>query len=184
MIWEALIFNPTWHAYFNLLSHDAGDISTHKIKIFADKITAVNEKAIPEGLMDVTSTPFDFRNGKFITDGIEDSHEQVKRGKGFDHNFVINGYDGTLKKAVEVVEEKVAVKMEVFTELPGVQFYTGNAINPVGICKNGDKYAKRGGFCLETQYFPNAINDDRFVSPLLKKGEKKVYNTIYKFSLM
>lgn len=176
------IFNPTWHGYFNLKGHMANDISSHKIKICADQITYVNDRAIPEGLMDVKGTPFDFVSDfKGICDEIDADNDQIKKGKGYDHNFALNSYDGNMRKVVEVKESDSGIEMDVYSDAPGIQFYTGNALSPEKLCKNGGLYVKRGGFCLETQYFPNAINDDRFISPLLKKDEKKALNTTYSF---
>lgn len=177
------IFNPTFHGYFNLAGHDYGTIYSHKIKIHADNYTSVNEVLIPESVDKVRGTVFDFTNFKYMNDGIDDPCEQIKRGKGFDHNFALNDYDGTFKKAVEVVEDNTGIKMDVYTDLPGMQFYAGNALNPKCVGKSGKMYVKRGGFCLESQYFPNAINDGRFISPLLKAGVKKVTNTSYRFSI-
>lgn len=176
------IFNPTFHGYFNFVGHDYGDLSTHKIKINTEKFTAVNDVLIPETLEPVKGTKLDFTDFRYMNDGIDDSFVQIQKAHGFDHNYSINDYNGKIRKAVEVVEDKSGIKMEVFTDLPGMQFYSGNFMNFTFPGKSGTIYKRRGGFCLESQYFPNAINDDRFASPLLKKGETKVTYTTYKFS--
>lgn len=178
------IFNPTWHSYFNLCGHDYGKIDTHKIKIEASKYTYVSDKLIPEKLEEVKGTPLDFYiDFRYMNDKIDDNDIQIQRGGGFDHNFCIDKYDGKMNLIATVKEDISGINMQVFSEMPGVQFYSGNSIKAPYKGKDNATYVRRGGFCLETQYFPNAINDERFVSPLLKSGEKKVLNTIYKFSI-
>lgn len=177
------IFNPTWHSYFNLAGFDYNDISTHKIKINADKFSYINKTLIPIKECDVKGTPLDFTFFRYMNDRIDDVYEQIKFAGGFDHNFILKEYDGTIKKVAEVIEDNSGIKMEVFTDMPCMQFYAGNMINATHIGKDDKKFVSRGAFCLETQYAPNSINDGVSVSSLIKKGERKTLNTIYKFSL-
>lgn len=176
------IFNPTCHSYFNLKGFDSGDIFSHKIKINADKFSYINNVLIPEKLESVKGTKLDFNTFRYMNDGIDDEYSQIKIAGGFDHNFVLNDYSNTIRKVAEVEEDESGIKMEVFTDLPGIQFYSGNMINAPYPGKKGIMFGKRSGFCLETQYYPNAINDGTDIIPLIEKGVKKVSNTIYKFS--
>ncbi|MFM7223707.1 MAG: hypothetical protein ACKO03_09805 [Bacteroidota bacterium] len=131
-------------------------------------------------MRDVKGTPFDFMNAKSIGTDIQQPDEQLLRGKGYDHNFVLNASNE--EAAVEVVEPRSGRKMEVFTTQPGVQFYTGNFLN--GTEKGrGTAYQFRTGFCLETQQFPDAPNQPNFPSAVLKAGEQWKGQTIYRFSI-
>ena len=178
------IHNVTQHAYFNLNGHDSGDVLSHKMMINADCFTPVSSRAsIPTGeIRPLDGSPLDLRKPTAIGDGLErgKDDEQMGFGGGFDHNFVING-EG-FKKCAEVYAEESGRVMEVYTDQPGVQFYSGNGLNVSG-AKGGATYGRRGGFCLETQHFPDSIHHENFASPVLKAGETFTSNTMYKFSV-
>lgn len=176
------VANMTNHSYFNLEGHDSGTILEHVLWIDADAITAVDAESIPTGeLRPVEGTPFDFRKPKAIGRDIEMEDDQLKKGGGYDHNFALNT-DGTMKKIAEVTAPVSGRKMEVFTDCVGVQLYTGNFIEESWIGKDGKAYGKRAGFCLETQFYPDAVNHENFASPVLKAGDIYKTTTVYKFS--
>ena len=180
---QTTVLNISNHAYFNLTGNPANTILNHEIKINADAFTPVDSTLIPTGVLKkVAGTPFDFTQYKKIGQDIDLQDQQLIFGKGYDHNFVLNANDGK-SPVVEVVEKNTGRKMEVFTTQPGVQFYTGNFLN--GSEKGrGVSYLHRTGFCLETQQFPDAPNQNDFPSTVLKPGETWKSKTTYKFSVV
>lgn len=175
------IANFTNHAYFNLAGHKSGSVLSHKVWIDADFFTETDDVSIPTGkLIPVAGTPMDFTSLKEIGRDIDADYEQLRLAKGFDHNWVLNHKKGEFSLCAKLVEETRGRAMEVYTDLPGLQFYTANYLNAEG-CKEGAHYKPRGGCCFETQYFPDAVHMPQFDSPILKAGEEYHTVTEYRF---
>ena len=168
---------------FNLSAFENADILDHSMQIHADYFTPVDETLIPTGeLAAVVGTAFDFNQPKLIGAEIEADEEQIKRGGGYDHNFVVNGEEDMLRPTARVAHAGSGRVLEVETTEPGVQFYTGNFLDGAITGKNGVVYNKRSGFCLETQHFPNSPNQGNFPSTILRPGEKYESQTVFRFS--
>lgn len=173
--------NMTNHTYFNLKGHDGGEITDHTVKIRANGFTETTDDLIPTGtIIDVTGTPMDFREGKMIGKDIDADYKPIIAGGGYDHNFVLDKAEGKLEKVAELSEETSGRTMEVYTDLPGMQMYSGNFINGEN-GKGGTVYTRRTGICFETQFFPNSVNIPSFTPCILKVGEKFESTTIYRF---
>lgn len=177
--------NLTNHSYFNLAGHGAGKsaIQEHRIQIKADKITVTDEDSIPTGeLQDVTGTAYDFRQLTELGPRIAELS-----GNGFDDNFCVNLDNNGITVIAKAIHPKSGRWMEVASDQPGVQFYTGNFLpnsmkmERLTVGKEGATYGRQGAFCLETQKYPDAVNHSNFPSILLNPGEKYVHNVIYKF---
>lgn len=177
------VWNPTNHSYFNLNGHESGSIFSHKLTIYANKYTPVRDFAsIPTGeLASVKATPMDFCVGKEIGREIDSDFEQLHVTGGYDHNFVLDKAAGEMGRAALVESAESGISMEVFTDLPGIQFYAGNFLEDES-GKDGAVYGKRNGFCLETQYFPNAVNEPAFSAPIIGAGEIYRTQSVYRFS--
>ncbi len=176
------IFNMTNHAYFNLAGHDSGEALSQFVYIDSDAMTAVNEVLIPTGeICKVCGTPMDFTDFKPIGRDIESDYDQLKLGGGYDHNWILNHEPGAFSLSAAAIDEKSGRKMEVYTDLPGIQFYTGNFLDEHVTGKGGVRYGKRHGYCFETQYYPNAVNMPGFASPVVAKNDKYDTTTSYKF---
>ena len=176
------IANLTNHSYFNLAGHASGEAAAQKVWIDADFYTPMDEVSIPTGeLASVNGTPMDFTKEKAIGQDIGQEFEQLVFGSGYDHNWALNHKAGELSLSATARDELSGRKMEVYTDLPGVQFYTGNYLDGGIPGKDGAVYGCRHGYCFETQYFPNAINEPKFLSPVLKEGKEYKTTTIYKF---
>ena len=177
------VVNPTQHAYFNISGDMNNTILGDELQIDADYITPVDEHLIPAGkLMKVENTPFDFRTPHKIGERINDNNEQLKFGSGYDHNFVLNNYNGSVRKIGALYNPESGRLMEIFTDQPGLQFYSGNFINGTVKGKSGTIYNYRTALCLETQHFPDSPNQPEFPSTRLNPGEKYTQTVIYKFS--
>lgn len=178
------VVNMTNHSYFNLAGHETGSMEDQLLTIHADSYTKIRDfQAIPTGeLVPVEGTPMDFRTAKPIGRDIEADYEQMKFVGGYDHNFVLSEQPGERKLMAEAYCEKTGIAMQAYTDCCGMQFYAGNFITDQK-GKGGVSYTKRHGFCLESQYYPNAINQENFASPLLKAGEEYDSVTSYQFTV-
>ncbi len=179
---EDTILNLTNHSYFNLSGHDSGEVLKQKVWIDSDYITEADTEAIPTGvLLPVKNTPMDFNELKAIGKEIDADYYQVLQGKGYDHNWVLKTEKGEVSLVARMEDKYSNIGMEVFTDMPGMQFYTANFLDGTEIGKGGKPYERRSAACFETQYFPNAMNIPDFPSPILKAGEEYKSTTVYKF---
>ncbi len=176
------LVNMTNHSYFNLLGEGKGDVLGHKVWIDSDEFTFADEEAIPNGeIRKVAGTPMDFNEPKTIGRDIEMDYDMLKFGTGYDHNWILKTNKGQINLVAKLMEETTGRIMEVYTDLPGMQMYTGNFLRGDLAGKSGVKYSQRMGVCFETQYYPNAINVPSFPQPVLKAGDRYHTITAYKF---
>ena len=180
---EDTIANFTNHAYFNLNGHKSGKIGDQQVWIDADTFTIADEESIPTGeLVPVAGTPMDFTVMKPIGRDIDADYEPLKLCGGYDHNWALNHKKGDLTLSAKAYDPASGRTMDVYTDLPGVQFYTANSLNS-SRGKDGAVYTPRCAYCFETQYFPDAVNKPQFDSPILKAGEEYHTTTIYHFGI-
>ena len=177
------IINLTQHSYFNLSGDFSEDILNHEIKINADAFLPVDETLIPTGeIRSVEGSPFDFRNLKLIGRDIDSNDNQIKFGKGYDHCWVINNQDAGLRHVASLYHSQTGRIMEIESDQPGIQFYSGNFLDGTLESKGEGYYNYRTGLCLETQQYPDSPNQKNFPSVVLNPNEKYITKTIFKFS--
>lgn len=174
------VLNMTNHSYFNLNGHNSGTIDGHKLTLNADFYTPNNDECMPYGeILSVNGTAFDFTKGKTVGDALKSQEEQITMFGGIDHNFVISGRG--YRKAGVLVGDKTGIKMEVYTDRPGVQIYTENSIERDRVCKDGAVYSVHSGICLETQAFPNSLKFSHFPDAIVRKNEVYFTQTEFRF---
>ena len=177
------IINLTNHSYFNLSGDLTSSIKNHILWLDCPHYTPIDDKAIPTGeIRSVKDTVMDFTTPKKIGVGLKSGDAELKKTNGYDHNFCVREWDKSLKLIGRLQDEKSGRCMEVFTDLPGIQIYTGNYL---GVCFGRDKkiYKTHGAICMETQYFPNHINEENFVTAIFDENNSYDSTTIYKFSI-
>ena len=181
---KTTIVNLTQHSYFNLSGDFKNDILDHELVINANSFLPVNSKLIPPGkFQDVLGTPFDFRNSKTIRRDINVEDEQLKNGLGYDHCWVLNDQSEGFRFVASAYEPNSGRLLEIFSDEPGIQFYSGNFLDGTLPSKTGGKYNFRTGFCLETQHFPDSPNQKNFPTVELNPGENYSSRTSFKFSV-
>lgn len=181
---RSTVVNLTHHSFFNLTGNARETINNHVLQIPAEFYTPVDEGLIPTGeIAAVEGTPFDFRKPISIGARVDNDNEQLIKGKGYDHNWVLNvdGLNKDIRLAARVTEPVTGRVMEVSTNEPGIQFYGGNFLNGQDIGKNNIAYNFRTAFCLETQHFPDSPNKSNFPGTLLKPGETYYSICVYRF---
>ena len=181
---KSTIVNLTQHSYFNLSGDGTKRITDHLLHIDADTFLPVDEGLIPTGeFRNVENTPFDFRSPKAIGQDISMKNEQLMLGQGYDHNWVLNHQDKGIRFVASAYHPESGRLLEVFTDQPGMQFYSGNFLDGEYHGKNGITYVDRTGFCLETQHYPDSPNQKDFPSVVLNPGEQYRSSTVFKFSI-
>ena len=178
---ESTIINLTSHPFFNLNGQGVGTVDKHQLQVSAEMYTPVDENLIPTGLTPVVDTAFDFRTLRTIGERIEDEDEQLKFGAGYDHNFVLDGKG--FRKVATAVGDASGIHMDVYTDQPGMQLYSGNFMKGENAIKYGLRDLHRGAFCLETQHFPDAPNHPEFPDTVLEPGQVFQTKTVYRFYL-
>lgn len=181
---KTTVINLTQHSYFNLSANFNNTILNHELVLNSDAFLPVDKTLIPTGeFRDVTNTPFDFRTPKTIGQQINEDDPQLKNGLGYDHCWVLNEQDKGIRFVASAFEPQSRRYLEVFSDEPGIQFYSGNFLDGTLPSKNKGNYELRSGFCLETQHFPDSPNRKNFPSVLLRPEEAYTSQTIFKLSV-
>lgn len=177
------ICNLTNHSYFNLSGHQSGSIGAQKIQISAYAYTPIDEHGLPTGKIEILNgTPLFLQNERFFSQLWDDPFSQITLAGGLDHNYLVDGVG--LRQAAHARSEKTGITLDVQTDMPGLQLYSGNYLDrtlPKG--KGGAVYGKRSGFCIETQYPPDAIHFSNFPQPILHRGETYDHTTVFQFGI-
>lgn len=174
------VANLTNHSYFNLNGAGVRDIKNMDLQMNCAYYTPVTKECVTTGeILSVKDTAFDFTKKRNIGEAMAEKHPQTQPFNGFDHNFVIDGRG--FRKAAELSSKETGISMEIFTDMPGIQLYTGNSITEGRRYKDNRFYKVHDGLCMETQFFPNAVNFAHFPSPILRAGEKYESVTEYRF---
>lgn len=174
------ICNMTNHSYFNLNGCDGSLMLDHTLQIFADSLTEADEASLPNGkIYEVSGTPMDFRRPTLIGSRIDTDFQQLIWGQGYDHNWILSGpLENGLRKAAVAESPNTGITLTVYTDLPGIQFYSGNFLDGTK-GKKGIPYPYRSGFCLETQYYPNSPAHPEFPQPILREGQTWYSTTVF-----
>ena len=181
---KTTVINLTQHSYFNLSANFNNTILNHELILNSDSFLPVDNTLIPTGeFRDVTNTPFDFRTSKTIGQQIDEEDTQLKNGFGYDHCWVLNEQDKGIRFVASAFEPQSRRFLEVFSDEPGIQFYSGNFLDGTLPSKNNGTYEFRSGFCLETQHFPDSPNHKNFPSVILRPEEEYNSQTIFKLTV-
>lgn len=179
------ILNLTNHSYFNLAGHASGDVLSQVVWLDADYFTETDAESIPTGvILPVEGTAMDFRQKKRIGKEISSEEEAIVLGNGYDHNWVLKTEDGKVSLVAGMEDEESGRGMKVYTNMPGLQFYTGNFLDGTEVGKGGVRYIRRSGACFETQYFPDSVHHENFQQAILKAGEIYRAEAVFAFYVM
>lgn len=182
---KTTVINMTNHSYFNLNGDPSKPATDHLLYVASDSITPVDSTFMTTGeMMAVKDTPFDFNTPKAISEGVTDfSNEQVKFGNGFDHNWVLKTKGDINQVAAKLTSPTTGISLEVYTDEPGIQVYTGNFLDGTVKGKKGIVYPQRASVCLETQHYPDSPNKPQWPSVILTPGQTYHSHCIFKFTV-